>query len=95
MQSFCVSQNQVVKSFEEASGSTWQVRKFDSKSYEADEKAKADNGDRDAVENLVWLLGTLDANWETRDGFAMQTLGLENENLDAEVTRIVQENQQT
>lgn len=92
VQSFCVSQNQVIKSYENATGSQWQVQKFDAKKYEKEQKAKADDGDLEAVEDLVWLLGTLDANWETRENFAMQMLGLENEDLDTEVQRIVKEN---
>lgn len=93
VQSFCVSQNQVLKAFERATGSPWKTNKLDSKQYENQEKEKADNGDLDAVENLVWILGALDANWEKRDTFAMSTLGLENEDLDAVVRRVVQKNQ--
>ena len=45
----------------------------------------------DAVENLVWILGTLDANWERKDGFSMRALGLEDEDLEAVVRRVVEE----
>lgn len=94
VQSFCISQNEVIRSFEKATASKWQITKFDSKVYEKEQKAKANSGDLEAVEDLVWLLGALDANWETRDGFAMEKLGLkQDEDLDEVVQRIVQENQ--
>ncbi|KAF2484227.1 hypothetical protein BDY17DRAFT_295240 [Neohortaea acidophila] len=91
VQSFLVSQVEVVRAYERATDSQWAVKDFESKRYEREEKAKADGGDREAVENLVWLLGTLDGNWEEKDGFAMKLLGLENENLDAVVRGVVEE----
>lgn len=54
VQSFCVSQNQVIKAFENATGSSWQITRFNSDQYEAEEKKKADDGDLESVENLVW-----------------------------------------
>jgi nucleoside-diphosphate-sugar epimerase len=91
VQSFCVSQNQVVKAFEEATGEKWKIIRHESKHFEKENKKKADAGDLDAVEELVWLLGALDANWEGKDNFAMKTLGLENEELDQVVRRCVKE----
>lgn len=88
-QSFCVSQNQVIQAYERATGTPWNIKQVDSKSYEKQEKAKADDGDLEAVENLVWILGTEDANWEKKDTFAMESLGLQNENLDDVVTGII------
>jgi nucleoside-diphosphate-sugar epimerase len=91
VQSFCVSQNQVVKAFEEATGEKWKIIRHDSKQFEKENKKKADAGDLDAIEELVWLLGALDANWEGKENFAMKTLGLENEDLDQVVRRCVKE----
>lgn len=88
-QSFCVSQNEVIASFERATGQKWTVQRHDSKQYQAEEKKKADAGNNEAVENLVWLLGAIDANWELRKDFAMQDLGLQNEDLDAVVRKVV------
>ena len=90
VQSFCISQNDMIKAYEKASGSEYEVTQHESKHFEKEEKAKADEGDLDAIEELVWLLGTLEANWEGKDDFAMRTLGLENEDLDEVVARIVQ-----
>lgn len=49
VQSFCVTQNEVIKAYERATDSMWNVKKVDSKTYEAQEKARADDGDLDAV----------------------------------------------
>ncbi|KAF7189447.1 Isoflavone reductase-like IRL [Pseudocercospora fuligena] len=89
VQSFLVSQNEVLASFEHATGQKWTVQRHDSKQYQAEEKKKADSGDLEAVENLVWLLGAIDANWELRKDFAMQDLGLKNEDLDEVVSNVV------
>lgn len=91
IQSFLVSQNEVIEAFERATGTRFEITTYDSSAYLKSEKAKADAGDKEAIENLVWLLGTLDANWEQRgDAFVMDALGLSNENLQAVVDRIVQ-----
>lgn len=91
VQSFCVSQNQVIKAFERETGA-FQINWLDSKQYEKQQKEKADNGDLDAVENLVWILGALDANWEGKENFMMKELGLDNEDLETVVRRVVKEN---
>lgn len=109
IQSFCVSQNEVLRAFERATSSSsgssssssgdgnveggekkWEVTKLDSKVYREEKVKKRDEGDKQAIEDLVWLLGALDANWEDRKDFAMKDLGLENEDLDAVVRRIVE-----
>ena len=93
VQSFCVSQNQVIQAYERATGTSWHVDRLDSVQYIQQQKHMADKRDFDATENLVWLLGTVDANWEAREGFAMEKLGLRDEDLDAVVSRVVEENQ--
>lgn len=106
IQSFCVSQNEVLRAFERATSSSsgsssgdgndeggekkWKVTKLDSKVYREEKVKKRDEGDKQAIEDLVWLLGALDANWEDRKDFAMKDLGLENENLDEVVRKIVE-----
>lgn len=94
VQSFCVTQQQITRSFERASGGLkWAVTPYDSVEYEREQKAKRDGGDKDAIENLVWLLGALESNWEKKDGFAMNLLGLQNESLDDAVAKIWKEHQ--
>jgi nucleoside-diphosphate-sugar epimerase len=90
IQSFCVSQLDVLAALERATGAQWEIRHLDSDEYIRERKAKADAGDKQAVEDLVFVLGTLDGNWEERDGFAMKLLGLKNENLDEVIRRVVE-----
>jgi hypothetical protein len=91
VQSFLVSQNQVTAAFEKATGgSKWKVIRRDSGKYREEEKAKADAGDKESVENLVWLLGAIDADWTGKGkDFAMEELGLEEEDLDEVVKATV------
>ena len=89
IQSFCVTQNEVLKAFEKSTGEKWEVTRLDSKQYQDDRVAKRDEGDKQAIEDLVWLLGAIDANWEGRKDFAMKDLGLENEHLEDVVAKIV------
>ena len=103
IQSFCVTQNQIIAAFERATSAVggedktstttaaWEVDKIDSKTYRTEQKKRADAGDREATENLVWYLGAMEANWETRDGFANKALGFEDEDLDTVVQGIVKE----
>jgi len=90
IQSFCVSQLDVLASLERATGEKWNVRYLESGSFIEEHRIKADAGDKEAVEDLVFALGALDGNWEEREGFAMDLLGLENESLDDTVKRVVE-----
>jgi hypothetical protein len=89
VQSFLVSQNQVTEAFEKATRGKWEVVKRDSEKYREEEKKKADEGNSESVENLVWLLGAIDANWTGKPDFAMKELGLEEEDLDQVVQATV------
>ena len=53
VQSFCVTQNEVIKAYERATDSTWNVKRVDSKAYETQEKAKAGDGDLEAVASTL------------------------------------------
>ncbi|KAK3630165.1 hypothetical protein LTR56_017579 [Elasticomyces elasticus] len=90
VQSFSVSQNEVVREYEAATGAKWKVTKYDAEQFKNEQKAKADAGDSSAIEELVWYLGTMDADWRTRDDFAMQLLGLEDEDLGEAVRKVLQ-----
>ena len=92
IQSFCVSQNEFVAAFERATGNAkWTVNRLDSKDFRKERKAKADAGDATAREDLVWLLGALQANWEREDGFVNKALGYEDEDLDSVVQQMVKD----
>jgi hypothetical protein len=88
IQSFCVTQVDILRSLEKASGIKWTVRELESEPYMKEVKVKVDAGDREAVEDLVYALGAIDGNWEEKDEFAMGELGLVDENLDDVVTRV-------
>ncbi|EMR65844.1 putative -like family protein [Eutypa lata UCREL1] len=90
VQSFCVSQLDVLGALERATGGKeWKVNRYDAEEFIREHKIKADAGDKEAVEDLVFALGAIDGNWEEREGFAMDLLGLENEDLDEVVKRVV------
>ena len=85
VQSFRSSQGEILAAFERATEAKWEVTTYDSQKYMEAEKAKAKANNED----LVWWLGAVDADWTTRDGFAMELLGLEDEDLDTETKRVV------
>jgi len=89
VQSFCVSQKEVLEAFEKATGDTWTVRNFDSAKFIKEQKEKMEMGSREATEEVVWVLGTLEANWEKMPTFANGLLGLEEESLDDVVKAMV------
>ncbi|KAI1197384.1 NmrA-like family protein [Nemania serpens] len=89
LQSFCVSQLDVLAALERATGAKWEVSFVESEAFIAERRPRADAGDKEAVEDLVFALGAIDGNWESREGFAMDLLGLENEDLDEVVRRVV------
>jgi uncharacterized protein with ATP-grasp and redox domains len=65
-------------------------RRREAEAYEREQKAKRDEGDKDALENLVWMLGAIEGNWEEREEFAMGVLGLENEDLEEATRKVVE-----
>lgn len=93
IQSFCVSQNQILASLEKAMPGKWELTRYDSEAFIRERKERADAGDADAIEDLVFVLGAIDGNWEGKEDFAMGLLGLEEEDLDEVVKRVVDEMQ--
>jgi nucleoside-diphosphate-sugar epimerase len=91
-QSFCVSQLDVLAALEKATDSKWAVNRFDADEYIRENKVKADAGDHDARENLVFAVGAVDGDWEKKPEFAMDVLGFENEDLYEVVAAVVKRN---
>lgn len=91
IQSFCVSQNEVLRSLEKAMGVKWEVEYVESEKFIREKKALADQGNKDAIEDLVFVLGAINGNWEQHPDFAMDLLGLQNEDLDTIVQQVVSE----
>jgi hypothetical protein len=90
VQSFCITQVAIVEAFEKASGAKYDVQVFEAEAYEREQKAKRDEGDKDAIENLVWMLGAVEGNWEEREEFAMGVLGLGSEDLEEAAKKVVE-----
>ena len=93
VQSFNPSQNDILASLQKATGREWKREELDSNKYLEDTMKQLEGGDDDAVGDVVFVLGTMDADWTTRDGFAMELLGLRDEDLDEVVAKVVQEHE--
>ena len=96
VQSFCVSQGEVLAVLErvgggKGEGKKWEVEEVRSEEYIQEEKSKIDRnpGDAEATENLVGVLGIVDGNWEGKKDFANGLLGLQGEDLEQVVRRVV------
>ena len=89
VQSFCVSQRDVLAVVEKVVGEEemWQLEEVESaelmKGLIEDVKL---TGDADKREELVCVMGLVDGDWRHREGFAMDLLKLEDENFE-EVVR--------
>ena len=91
IQSFCPTQLEIFASLEEATGHVWHQRSVDSNAYLALQSKLAAEGSHQAVEDVVFVLGTVDADWTRRDEFAMDLLGLKDESLDDVIAQVVAE----
>lgn len=96
IQSFCVSQNEILASLRKAmgggeGGKDWEITRYESEAFIREKKARADAGDLDAIEDLVFVLGAIDGDWRAKPDFAMELLGLEDEDLDEAVQKVVDE----
>ncbi|KAL7796710.1 hypothetical protein V8C37DRAFT_371242 [Trichoderma ceciliae] len=93
IQSFNPSQLEILAALEKAMGEPWHIQHVDSKPYLEDAQKRLKSDDADAVlvaiEDIVFVLGALDADWTKRDGFAMELLGLENEELEHVIEEVV------
>jgi hypothetical protein len=87
VQSFCVSQKEVLRVLEKVTGVEWKVEWRDTDEFIRVHKEKADAGNKESIEDLVFALGVVDGNWEEKEDFAMELLGLENEDLETEVRK--------
>jgi putative NADH-flavin reductase len=89
IQSFTVSQMDILRSLEKATGQKWEVEHGDLDEFVKEHKRRSDAGDKASIEELVFALGVIEGSWETRDDFAMELLGLQNEDLDEVVAKVV------
>lgn len=91
IQSFCISQIELVQALERATGTKWTVNDLDSEKFIAEKRPLAEAGSSMAIEDLVFVLGALDADWTKRGNLAMDLLGFEDEDLDATLQRVLAE----
>lgn len=92
VQSFCVSQNEVVGVLEGVmGGGEWEVENVGSERFIEEMKGKVekDPGDGEATENLVGVAGLTLSNWEGKEDYANGLLGLEEEDLEQVVRGVV------
>lgn len=91
IQSFCVTQNEVLRSLMRVTGKGWKIEHVNSEDFIEETKAETDrdpmNGE--AREALVSVVGIVESNWTRKADFANSLLGLENENLDEVVKEVV------
>ena len=86
IQSFCVSQNQVIESLNRASGHRFAVSHINSQDALDDLKNRRDDGDPDAIEGTISILGMTRANWEAK--LANRLIGLPDESMDETIKRV-------
>ena len=91
VQSFNPTQREVLASLKKALGEDgWTVNEEQSGSYlDRQQKRMDEEGDKHAVEDIVFALGAIDADWTKRPTFAMESLGLKDEDLDEVVQGVV------
>ncbi|GAB7347740.1 hypothetical protein MBLNU459_g5292t1 [Dothideomycetes sp. NU459] len=91
IQSFRVTQNEMLKSLEQITDQKWQVENVKSDDYinRLKEEMQQNPNDEDVVENMVSVVGIVDSNWESKDDFANNLLTLEHEDPDQVISRIV------
>ncbi|MCJ1379236.1 hypothetical protein MMC17_002336 [Xylographa soralifera] len=91
IESFCTTQNEVLRLLENITGQKWQIEHITSEEY-INEVKKEHGGHLDnaeATEDLVSVVGIVDANWEGKDDFANSLLGLEDEDLDQVIRKTI------
>ena len=82
VQSFCVTQLEVLHAIESVKGVTKLKRmEIGSREYVKEKSQEADKGNTEAVEELVGVLGIKRANWDGEEEYANELLGLKEESL--------------
>jgi nucleoside-diphosphate-sugar epimerase len=92
VQSFCVTQKELLKVLEKVMGSEgkWEAEECSSKALLAESRPKMLAGSPEAMEEVVAVHGIVASFWEDKEGFANELLGLEKEDLEETVRRVVE-----
>ena len=81
VQSFRVTQNEVLEVVEQVTGKKMKRTEVDARKYLVEEAAKADKGDAEALEEAVTVCGILRSDWKGKKEYANALLGLEEEDM--------------
>jgi putative NADH-flavin reductase len=90
VQSFCVTQNELLGVLEKVMGKKWNIEHVNAEELIEKNKAGVEKGDWDSVIEVVSVHGLVASNWEQKEGFSNELLGLEEENLEDAVRRVVE-----
>lgn len=93
LQSFCVSQNEVVETLEKVMGKKFVREEVDVEGYIRERKKVADEGGEgagEAIEDLVFALGVVEGDWTRKEEYAIELLGLEEEDLESVVRKALE-----
>ena len=92
VQSFCVSQLEVLEAVEAArEGKELERSEVGAEKYLKEMKKEMDGGNSDALEQVVGVLGITRARWDGKERFANELLGLKGENLRKVVSGVCEE----
>lgn len=86
-----VTQLEVLEALEKATGEKFERIDEDSEEQLKKVRPKMLEGDHDAREEVVAIWGVVAADWKKREAFANDLLGLQEEDLDKVVQRVVKE----
>jgi len=90
IQSFCVNQNDVLAVLEKVMGVKWKIEHVNAGEIIEQNKKGVEKGDWDAVIEVVSVHGLVASNWKEKKGFVNELLGLEEENLEDAVRKVVE-----
>lgn len=89
IQSFRVSQNEVLAALEKVSGKKFEVSRVSSEEYIAQKQEEMKRGDKeDATEEMVGVLSLTRTDWKGYKDFANEELGLKEQDLEGEVRKV-------
>ena len=91
VQSFCINQKQLLEVCEKVQACKYEVEDVASEDFIKSNKERTDkdSDDHDARENLVGVVGIIDGDWRTKEGFANELLGLKDQDLEEAVRGVI------
>jgi nucleoside-diphosphate-sugar epimerase len=90
VQSFCVTQNELLGILEKVMGTKWNIEHVNAGEIIKKSKEGVEKGDWDSIIEVVSVHGLVASNWEGKEGFSNRLLGLEEHDLEDAVRRVVE-----